>query len=206
MTTLLLGPPASGKGTIGRMISRELNLPLVSVGKLLREIPKSSIWHAPIQEAMDKGELAPNSILGGFLAEVTKDSRYENGYILDGWVRQLTDLSYFDPEPDFVILLNISLETSQKRVLSRRVCRKGSHTYNLISNPPKKEGICDIDGSELISRDDDNIEVLEHRWEVYKENTLEVIDHYRSLGKLKEISAEGTPKSIFISIMEELNT
>lgn len=206
MKILLLGPPASGKGTIGKILSKEVGLPLISVGKMLREIPRDSIWYTPIQEAMDQGDLASNSILGGFLSEVVKDSRYENGYILDGWVRQLSDLEYFDPKPDVVLFLNISMKTSQKRVLSRRVCEKGDHTYNLVYNPPQQEGICDFDGSKLIRRDDDTVEILEHRWEIYKENTLKVIKHYKMLGSLKEISAEGLPQSIFKTVLEELNT
>ncbi len=206
MKVLLLGPPAGGKGTIGRMLSKELDLPLISVGKMLREISQDSIWYTPIQEAMDKGDLASNSILGGFLTEVVKDSRYEKGYILDGWVRQLSDLDYFDPKPNVVLLLNISKETSQKRVLSRRVCKKGDHTYNIIYNPPQKEGICDVDGSNLVSRDDDTVAVLGHRWEIYTENTTKVIEYYKRLGCLKEVSAEELPQSIFKKALLELNT
>jgi len=206
MKILLLGPPASGKGTIAKMICKELNLPLISVGKMLRDIPQDSIWYTPIQEAMDKGDLVSNSIIGGFLREVTKDSRYENGYVLDGWARQLSDLDYFDPKPDEVIFLKISVKTSQERIFNRRVCEKGDHTYNLISSPPQQEGICDFDGSKLVMRDDDAANVLEHRWEVYTNRTLDVMKHYKKLGCLREVSAEGSPESIFKTVEEELNT
>jgi len=188
------------------MISKELNLPLISVGKMLREIPQDSIWYTPIQESMDRGDLVSNSIIGGFLEEITKDSCYENGYVLDGWVRQLSDLDHFDPEPDVVVLLNISNKTSQERILNRRVCEQGDHTYNLISSPPLQEGICDVDGSKLVSRSDDTVEVLEHRWEVYKNKTLKVLEHYKALGCLREVSAEGSPQSIYKTLVEELNT
>lgn len=205
MIFLLIGPPASGKGTISKLLSQKTGLPIINVGKILRDIPKDSIWHQPIQEAMDKGELASNSIIGGFLDEITKDSRYENGYILDGWARQLSDLDHFDPRPDKVIFLNINFETSKKRIMSRRVCEKGEHTYNLISDPPLKEGVCDVDGSKLIKREDDSPEVLEHRWEIYRDDTLEVIDQYRDQGVLFEVDASAAPEEIFEYIENNLN-
>ena len=197
MIIVLIGPPASGKGTIGKLLSEKLSLPLVNVGKMLREIPRESIWYDSINQAMDKGNLAPNSIVGGFLEEVVKDSRYENGYILDGWIRQMSDLEQFDPCPNYVVFIDASKEVSQERVLSRRVCEEKQHSYNLISNPPKKKGICDIDGSKLIRRDDDTAEVLEHRWREYEERTLPVVEYYRGKGLLKEVLSEGTPQEVF---------
>lgn len=204
MVIILIGPPASGKGTISRLLSQEFDLPLISVGKMLRDIPPDSIWYEPIKQAMDKGELASNRLLGGFLSEVVKDSHYERGYILDGWARQLSDLDHFDPDPDAVVFLNVSYKTSKDRILSRRVCERGDHTYNLISKPPKKEGVCDVDGSKLLVRDDDTEEVLEHRWEVFNNKTTKVIKHFRDLGKLVEVVAEGRPQSIFAETLEKL--
>jgi len=204
MVILLIGPPASGKGTIGKMLSQYLGLSLVSLGKILREIPQDSLWHEPIRQAMDQGELASNSILGGFLTEIVKDSRYESGYVLDGWLRQMSDLEFFDPKPDLVLFLNVSFETSLERTLSRRICEQGGHTYNLISNPPQKEGICDVDGSRLVSRDDDTEEVLKHRWQIFTQRTVEVIEHYKAKGVVKEISAEGTPESIFKQVKDKM--
>ena len=204
MVILLMGPPASGKGTIGKLLSEHLDLPLVSMGKILRDLPEGSLWYEPIREAMERGELASNSILGGFLTEITKDSRYERGYILDGWLRQMSDMEYFDPKPDLVLYLNVSFETSRERTLSRRICEQGGHTYNLISNPPQKEGVCDIDGSRLMSREDDTEEVLKHRWEIFEQQTLDVIEYYRGQDKVKEILAEGTPETIFEQVKNKM--
>jgi adenylate kinase len=154
---------------------------------------------------MDKGDLASNTIVGGFLSETIKDSRYEKGYVLDGWARQLSDLDHFDPNPDHVLFLEVSFETSKQRTLSRRVCENGQHSYNLVSNPPMKEGVCDIDGSKLVKRDDDNLEVLENRWDIYKEKTLKVKEFFIKKGVLHVISAEHTPESIFEEVKRELN-
>ncbi len=196
MKILLIGPPASGKGTIGKMLSEQLNIPLVKTGDLLRDIPEETIWYQKVHEYMDKGLLAPNYIVGGLLEEVTTHSRYERGYILDGWVRHIDDLEHFDPQIDKVIFLNISKKISQRRTLARRVCEKEGHVYNLLSKKPQVEGICDIDKSKLIKREDDTEEVLNTRFKAYRENTLEVISYFKKNGLLVEINAEGTPKEV----------
>ena len=204
MRILLLGPPASGKGTIGRLLSDYFNIPVISVGKFLRGITPDSSHYELVQEVMAKGELVPNDLLGKILSDKVKDSRYENGYIVEGWGRQLSDLKYFDPDPHVVILLDVTKKTSWERTSNRRVCKAQGHTYNYLYNPPKKEGKCDIDGSELIIRTDDNKETFERRWEVHQQNTTKTIDYYRKKGKLVEISAESSPAQIFADIKQKL--
>jgi len=205
MRILLLGPPASGKGTIGRMLSDYFNIPILSVGKFLREIEETSPHYNLVQTIMSKGELVPNDLLGGMLSNIVKDSRYENGYIVEGWGRQLSDLNYFDPKPNFVISLKVSKETSWERISNRRVCQAQGHTYNLIYNPPENEDTCDIDGSPLIRRADDNREVFETRWQVHQSSTSETIAFYKKLGKLVEVSAENRPDIIMEDIKQKLD-
>ena len=204
MKILLIGPPASGKGTISRMLVKELKLPLINTGDLLREVDPQSIWYQPIHEAMDNGLLAPNKIVGGLLKEYIGDSRYENGYVLDGWVRQLSDLENFDPQADKVVYLDISRKTSEERINNRRICQAEGHTYNLISRPPVREGVCDIDGSKLIKREDDSPEVVEKRFEEFTNKTLPVIDYYQKQGKLIKINGEGTPKEVLNRVLSNL--
>ena len=205
MRILLIGPPASGKGTVGRLLGNYLNIPILSMGKYLRSIPKEHEHYEMINEAMRKGELVPNHILGNMLKEEIKDSRYENGVIIEGWLRQLSDLDYFDPKPDYVLLLHVSKETSKYRTLNRKVCKKQGHTYNLTYNPPKEEGICDIDGSELVIREDDNEEVLEKRWKIHEDLTTKTIEYYKKLGKLVDVSTEDVPDKIFEDIKKKLS-
>lgn len=204
MRILLLGPPASGKGTIGRLLGGYFNIPVLSVGKYLRSVTEASPNYDLIQEVMAKGELFPNKMLGKMLSDLIKDSRYENGYIVEGWGRQLSDLKHFDPKPHLVILLNVSKETSWERISNRRVCIAQGHTYNLLFNPPKIEGKCDIDGSELVMRKDDNKDTFERRWEIHNNSTAKTIDYYRKKGKLVEISAENTPAGIFDDIKNKI--
>ncbi len=205
MRILLIGPPASGKGTVGRLLGNYLGIPVLSVGKFLRSIPKQHEHYEMINDVMRKGDLVPNDILGKMLAQEIKDSRYENGFVIEGWLRQITDLDHFDPKPDYVLLLNVSKETSRKRILDRRVCQAQGHTYNLTYNPPKTDGVCDIDGSPLITREDDNEETLEKRWKIHEETTVKTIDYYRKLGKLIDVSTEEVPDKIFADIKNKLN-
>ncbi|MFC1756090.1 adenylate kinase family protein [Patescibacteria group bacterium] len=205
MRILLIGPPASGKGTVGRLLGNYLNIPVLSVGKYLRSVPKEHEHYEMINDVMRKGELVPNHILGKMLDEEIQDSRYENGVIIEGWLRQISDLDYFDPKPDYALLLNVSKETSKYRILNRRVCKEQGHTYNLTFNPPKEDGLCDIDGSELTIREDDNEEILEKRWKIHEETTIKTIDHFRKLGKLIDVSTEETPDKIFEDIKKKLS-
>lgn len=203
MRILLIGPPASGKGTIGKLLSKKVHLPLVNVGVLLRSIPPESIWYQPVNDAMDKGDLVPNTIVGGYLKEYLTDSHYEKGYILDGWLRQIEDLNKFDPKPDIVLHLNISESTSKDRILNRRVCEQHGHTYNLKYFPPKIKDICDIDGSKLIKREDDTLKVLQQRWKIYNDLTKVVLEHYRKQGILLEIDANNKVSSVLEEIMQK---
>ena len=205
MRILLIGPPASGKGTVGRLLGDYLNIPVLSVGKFLRGIPKEHKHYEMINDVMRKGDLVPNHILGKMLTEEIQDSRYKDGVIIEGWLRQISDLDYFDPKPDYVLLLSISKETSRERILNRRVCAAHGHTYNLVYNPPRNEGVCDIDGSVLIVRDDDNEETLEKRWRIHEEKTIKTIEHYKKFGKLVDVSTEETPDKIFEEIKKKLN-
>lgn len=204
MKILLLGPPASGKGTIGRMLGEHFNIPVLSVGKFLRSIPEDSKHYKQVQEIMSRGDLVPNDILGKMLSDMINDYRYENGFIVEGWGRQVSDLKYFDPEPDVVLLLEVQKEVSWDRISNRRVCEVHGHTYNLNFDPPQNEGVCDIDGSKLVKRGDDNRKTFEKRWEVHETSTVESIEHYSNQGKLIRLDASKKPQEIFNKAIEEI--
>ena len=204
MKILLIGPPASGKSIQGQKLSEELGLPIVNTGKLLREIPETSIWYQPVDEAIEMGSLAPNNIVGGLLDEVIADPKYEKGYILDGWMRQRSDLEQFDPLFDWVLYFKLSKGTSINRIVSRRVCEKNGHIYNLVFQPPKVANMCDIDGSRLVQREDDTPAVVEFRWKEFERLTLPMIEYFNSKGILIEINAEPMPDVIFAEALSKL--
>ena len=177
MKILLIGPPASGKSIQGQKLSEELGLPIVNTGKLLREIPETSIWYQPVDEAIEMGSLAPNNIVGGLLEEVIFD---------------------------WVLYFRLSKGTSIKRIVSRRVCEKNGHIYNLVFQPPKVANMCDIDGSRLIQREDDTPAVVEFRWKEFERLTLPMIEYFNSKGILIEINAEPMPDVIFAEALSKL--
>ncbi len=197
MKILLMGPPACGKGTQGDLLSVFLKLPLIKVGNILRSITPDDPRYIVVNEAMDKGDLVPLEIVAAILKERVLQPDCDNGYIIDGWDRQMGDLRAFDPPFDKVLFFNISTDTSIKRITARRVCEKEGHNYNLVSMLPKKPGVCDIDGSNLIIRDDDKEDVVIERLRIYKQQTLPVVDYFRSAGLLIEIDAEPLPQEIF---------
>ncbi len=204
MILVLSGPPASGKTVFSSIVGANYRLPVINAGGLLREITPSSIWYAPIHEHMDSGKLVPESISGGFLAETVKDPMYKDGYVLDGWLRQLADMDYFDPKPDYVIYLNISRDTAIARLSGRLLCPNCGKSYNSLFLPPKEEGICDNDKSPLIKRTDDSPATIKKRFEVFVRDTLPVLDYFRRAKKLVEIDASKKPEEMLIELVKKV--
>jgi adenylate kinase len=196
MKIMLMGAPASGKGTVGAIVSKKLNIPIFSVGDLLRDIPESSLFYQPLHKSMDAGDLAPNSIPAGAIREELKKDIYKDGFLLDGWMRDLEQKDYFDPNVNLVILIAISRETAMKRISGRRFCPKDDFSCNIYTLPPKDPNKCDKCGGELIQRKDDTEEVAKHRFELYKKDVLPVVEYYRKQGNLLEIDGEGTPDEV----------
>lgn len=204
MKILLIGPPASGKGTIGSLLSERLKIPIISVGKLLRNIDPRSPYYVGIKESMDRGDLAPNNIVGKILEKRVQDKDCFRGYILDGWARRLSDLDYFNPGFDLVLLLKISKEVSMRRIAGRRECKVDGSIFNIYTNPPKKTGVCDLCGAALVQRDDDKEEVVLKRLETYKEKTFPSLEFFRKMGILTEVNGDKSPEEVFADTVSAL--
>ena len=170
---LLIGPPGAGKTVIANKLTELLNIPFIKTGSLLREIPESDKNFQQIQTAMAKGELAPNQIVG----DVVKNevNKYPNGFILDGWLRQISDLEVFDPKLDKVIFLDCPKEVCEERILNRVVCRIHGSIYSFSSE------VCSLCNGILEKRSDDTKETFEHRWSVFDNQTKPVIESKISL-------------------------
>ncbi len=199
MKILMMGPQGCGKGTIGNLISESLNIPIVSTGNILRNIPKNHPWYEAINEQMKKGLLVDQKKVAAFLDEELKKSEYKNGFILDGWYRSMKDIETYEVALDKAFLLTISPETTIKRLSSRRTCSKCGAIYNTItpSMKPKVEGICDKCGGVLEQRQDDTEEVILKRLSIYHNETSDVIKYLKEKGILIEIDGEGPPEEVF---------
>lgn len=204
MKLLLMGPQGCGKGTIGEMLSDKLDIPLISVGEMLRNVPPSHPRYKELTSFLNRGLLSPQDLVAELLKERVLQPDCANGFIFDGWGRKKIDLEYFDPGFDKVILLEISPETSILRLSNRRTCRKCGKVFNLITVPPKKEGVCDECGGELYQRDDDTKEAINTRLSIFYHDTQEVLQIFKKRGILIEIDGEPAPEVVFQSVMSAL--
>lgn len=197
MKILLIGPPASGKGTVGAMLSEKLGLPIVSVGKLLRALPESHPRYEELHVLMDAGELAPHDLTAQVLRDRLLETDCSHGYILDGCIRSMAELNDFNIVLDIVLLIDISSETTMKRISGRRVCEADNFTCNIYTMSPDDPHNCNKCSGELTQREDDKEEVVLERLEVYAEETLPVVEYFKKEGILKRIDGEGTPEEVF---------
>lgn len=201
MKILLLGPQGCGKGTIGQMLSEKIGVPLVSVGGLLRLLNSESPYYKTVNDQMEKGVLVDNRLVGTIIKQELDDPKYAKGYIFDGWARQMSDLNVFDPGFDFVVVFEMSRETSIKRISGRRLCEVDGKTYNVYTLPKEELAKCP---GKLLQREDDTEEAVKRRLEIYYTKTMEVVDYFDKQGKTIHINAEPLPEVIFADLMQKL--
>ena len=193
---LLIGPPGAGKTVIANKLTEELGIPFIKTGSLLREIPENDKNYQIIHEAMVKGELAPNHIVGEVVK--TEVDKNPNGFILDGWLRQLSDLEVYNPNLDKVIFLDCPKKICEERILNRVVCRIHGSIYSF------SQEVCSLCNGVLEKRSDDTKETFEHRWAVFENQTKPVIEHFQKQGKILLINASRSIPEIVEDIKKQL--
>ena len=153
---LLLGPPGAGKTVIANKITEIFEIPFVKAGAILRDIQPDNKNYQIIKDSMEKGELAPNELVG----EVVKESmkKVTDGFVLDGWGRQISDLDVYNPDLDFVIFLDCPKDMCKERILNRVVCRIDNSIYSF------SDTVCSLCGGNLEKRSDDTDETFNNRW------------------------------------------
>jgi len=192
---VLLGPPGVGKGTQAEVLAGRLGLPHISSGDIFRDNIKTETDMGKLAQIyMQKGELVPDDVTIAMIRDRFSRPDCVNGAILDGFPRtpaQADALSImldgFGGCVNLVPYITAPTEVLLERLAGRWTCRQG-HIFHEKFNPPRKKGICDIDGSELYQRDDDKPETVLHRIDVYQDQTAPLIDYYRQKGVLVEIN------------------
>ncbi len=193
---VLLGPPGAGKGTQAKILAEKTKLVHVSSGDLFRENLKNMTELGKLAKSyMDKGNLVPDDVTIQMIKDRLTRPDCEAGAILDGFPRTPAQadalenmLAEFKGQVDLVPYITASDEDALvERISGRRTCRAQAHIYHVKFNPSKKDGVCDIDGSELYQRDDDKPEIVRKRIKVYAEETMPLIEYYRKSGKMVEI-------------------
>lgn len=214
LNLILLGPPGSGKGTQGERLQEDHELPYYATGDILRAAVRdeTEIGKAA-KEYMDRGDLVPDEVIIGVIAERLESGEADHGFILDGFPRTVPQAEALDQklrqlgrQLTAVVLINVSDEEIVRRLSGRRVCVDGGHVYHVDFNPPATEGVCDIDGSELIVRDDDKPDVVRHRLDQYHDKTAPLVDYYRKQALLNEVDGSQDPDRVGESVRSLIST
>jgi adenylate kinase len=208
MKLILLGPPGAGKGTQAEILSRELSIPTISTGNILRAAVKNG---TPVglkaKEYMDAGKLVPDEVIIGVISERLAESDCAGGFILDGVPRTIPQAEALEKAGilfDKVISIEITDEEIVERMSGRRVCTVCGAPYHVTSKPPKKEGVCDACGGKLELRGDDRPEVVKDRLQVYHAETEPLKDFYGKRGLLSPVPNMPTPDGTFKAILAVL--
>ena len=196
MKLILLGAPGAGKGTQADILCKELDIPTISTGNILRAAIKNGTPTGMKAKAyMDEGKLVPDEVIIGIITERVAREDCKNGYILDGVPRTIAQAEALEKAGivfDDVVSIEISDEVIMERMSGRRVCEHCGASYHLVAVPPKREGICDKCGGKLVQRKDDAPETVKARLEVYHKETEPLKDFYAKRGLLKSVENQAT--------------
>lgn len=208
MKIIMLGAPGAGKGTQAKMIADKYGVPHISTGDIFRaNIKNGSELGMEAKKYMDQGLLVPDELTVRILLDRVAQDDCKNGYVLDGFPRTIPQAEVLDSELtklgdhiDYAINVDVPDENIVKRMSGRRACLTCGATYHIEHVPPKKEGICDVCGSELVLRDDDKPETVKNRLNVYHEQTQPLIDFYTEKGVLKTVDGTVPMEEVFAAI------
>ena len=191
MKLILLGAPGAGKGTQAEILCKELNIPTISTGNILRAAIKNGTPTGMKAKAfMDEGKLVPDEVIIGIINERLAEEDCSNGYILDGVPRTIAQAEAMEKAGitfDHVISIEIADETIVNRMGNRRVCEDCGASYHLVAVPPKVEGMCDKCGGKLVQRKDDAPETVKARLDVYHQETEPLKGFYAERGLLRSV-------------------
>lgn len=209
MIIIISGPPASGKGTQAQLLTKKLRMFHMDVGRMLRKIAKKN---PKVENLLSKGKLVPNKQIATYLEKYLKDSRVKlDNIIFDGFPRTIEQYKYLKRwlsrkglKINSLIYLDIKDETALRRLSARRTCTLCGSVYNLITNPPEKNEVCDECGGKLVQREDDKEDVIQKRLSLFKRETKPVLEMAREEGVLMRVDAERPIKTIFEEILTKL--
>ena len=212
MKIIMLGAPGAGKGTQAKMIAEKSSIPHVSTGDIFRaNIKNGTELGKEAKSYMDKGQLVPDELTVKILLDRVAQDDCKNGYVLDGFPRTIPQAKVLEDalnksgeKIDYAINVEVPDENIIKRMSGRRACLNCGATYHIVNIPPKKEGICDACGKELVLRDDDKEETVKNRLSVYHDQTQPLIDFYTERNILKNVDGTVDMKDVFKAITDIL--
>lgn len=214
MNIILIGLPGAGKGTQAEKIQEAYNIPHISTGDMFRQAIKNETeLGKKAKSFMDQGELVPDEVTIGIVRERLNEDDCKNGFLLDGFPRTIaqaealqTILTDMDKKIEYTLHVDVPEEKLVERLTGRRVCPSCGTTYHTLFNPPKKEGVCDVDGETLIQRDDDQEETVKNRLNVNIKQTEPLLKFYAAQGSLITIDGDQDIEKVFHDIQKQLKS
>ena len=208
MKLILLGAPGAGKGTQAEILCKQLGIPTISTGNILRAaIKEGTPTGLKAKSYIDAGKLVPDEVIIGIVHERLAQDDCKSGYILDGVPRTIAQAEALEKAGigfDAVVSIEISEEEILRRMNGRRVCEACGSSYNVVSIPPRVEGICDNCGGKLIQRKDDTPETVRERLKVYHTETEPLVDFYAARGLLRPVRSDDTKEGTTQAILAAL--
>ncbi len=213
MRIVLLGAPGAGKGTQAKQLAKSLGLPHISTGDILRQnVAGATPLGLEAQDYMNKGLLVPDELVTKMLSERFRQPDVKNGFILDGYPRNLNQAKVLDDilsgmkmKINLVFDLDCSEPVIIQRLSGRLVCRKCGANFHKTNMPPKKEGVCDNCAGQLYQRPDDNVETIKKRLAVYKNEVAGLISYYRDNRLLQSVKADGRSEVVLEEMLRLAN-
>lgn len=210
MHLIIMGAPGSGKGTYAKILKDIFAVPHISTGEMFRKaISEGTELGKLAQSLIDKGNFVPDDITNKLVKQRLTEEDCKNGFLLDGYPRNLEQAKAFTEilkelniELDAVINLNIEDDEIVKRIVNRRLCTKCGQGYNVVTMPPKHEGICDLCNSPLYTRADDNEETVKIRLTVYNDQTKPLVEYYEALNQLLNIDSNQEIEKVVKTIVK----
>lgn len=214
LNLILFGPPGAGKGTQAERIVGDFDLPYYSTGDILRAaVKEGSELGKEAKAYMDKGDLVPDELICAVIMERVDSDEAADGFLLDGFPRTTGQAKTLEDALDgrgrsltAALLITADDEVVIQRLSGRRVCSKNGHNYHVDFDPPKREGVCDQDGSRLVQRDDDKPETVKHRLAVYHDQTKPLVEHYENVGLLRRFDGARPPGEVHDHIRATIAT
>ena len=212
MKLILLGAPGAGKGTQATRLADQYHIPHISTGDIFRaNIKNGTELGNKAKTYMEQGLLVPDELVCDLVVDRVKQDDCANGYVLDGFPRTIPQAESLDgalkamgQKVDYAVNVEVPDENIIRRMGGRRACLACGATYHVENIPPKKEGICDVCGAELVLRDDDKPETVKKRLDVYHEQTQPLIDYYTNAGVLVEVDGTLAMDDVFAAICKVL--
>ena len=204
LNLIFLGPPGAGKGTQAQRLAKRFAIPQLSTGDILRRaVAEGTPLGKKAKGLMDAGQLVPDEIVNGIVDEALMKPEAQRGFLLDGFPRTVAQATALDEmlarrgrKIDYVISLEVPVEVLVERLSGRLTCPLDGAVYHLRTNPPKKPGICDRDGTPLVQRPDDQPDAVRRRLAEYENKTALLKGYYKPRSALRNIDGVGTPDEV----------